>query len=536
MAHTPQGDLRGVRKHISNTYVDKFFKIPFAAPPTGLRRFSRPLPPAGWSGVRDATQLGPQCPQRPSNGTVINPVTDEDCLYLNVYRPKMPADGSLLPVMVWIHGGSLTSSSGNKYDGTQLAAKGVVVVAINYRLDALGFLCTEDDVIRGNFGLWDQVKALQWVRDSISSFGGNPHDVTVFGESSGSVSVSQLLLSPEATGLFQKAIMESGVSLVEWGMARPGLDPNPKRNARRLAERMGCPTDDSHKIRDCLRTKDAMAIVNVTANWGYYPVVEPTFGQTGLFSAAPEVTLETDQFSNVTTIRAFCSQESGNMLNKDQGGMTLEEFRELVKGFVGYNMWQSSFDVDMDRITDLLVDAYVVKPNITDPIQRRAAAVEMRSDYSVIAPTIQELQMTTKFPVQPQYLLSFSYRSPNDPRPDWQGTVHADDLFYVFGYPVSDTFLWYDFVSGWTEADRLVSEKFMTLWTNFAKYGNPTPTDMDGVNWLPWTPATRSYVDLGSTLTSQVMSDARMAKVKAMMDILEHELHEKGSAAHALVG
>ncbi len=197
-----------------------FFAVPFAAPPLGPLRLAEPLPHPGWAGVRDCTRPGPRAPQNPGAmekmagmGTVR---WSEDCLGLNVTTPSL--DGEHRPVMVWIHGGGFTTGTGSIpwYDGARFAAHDVVTVTINYRLGPFGFLHLgehlEDRRESGLAGILDQVRALEWVRDNISAFGGDPHNVTVFGESAGAMSVGTLLGMPGARGLFRRAILQSGAA------------------------------------------------------------------------------------------------------------------------------------------------------------------------------------------------------------------------------------------------------------------------------------------------------------------------------------
>jgi para-nitrobenzyl esterase len=194
--------------------------VPFARPPVGARRFQPPASPAPWAGVRDATRFGPASlqpgsPMEAMFGTTTGQ-TSEDCLYLNVFSPA--GDGSALPVMVWIHGGAFVGGSGSTpwYDGSTFAGNGdVVVVTINYRLGLLGFLhlaeaAGERYATSGNCGILDQVAALEWVRDNIEMFGGDPGRITVFGESAGAMSIGTLLAMPAASGLFGAAILQSG--------------------------------------------------------------------------------------------------------------------------------------------------------------------------------------------------------------------------------------------------------------------------------------------------------------------------------------
>jgi para-nitrobenzyl esterase len=207
-AATASGRMRG----IDNESCVVFKGIPFVAPPTGTRRFRPPQPVEPWDGVRDCTQFGPICPQHPWTGPgAVNTAfegaqpMDEDCLFLNVWTPAV--DDGRRPTMVFIPGGAFRTGSGSApaYDGTAFARDGVVLVTLNYRLHALGFLaldglfdCAEGS---GNLGILDQIAALRWVRDNIAGFGGDPDNVTVFGESAGAMSIGTLLGTPAARGL-----------------------------------------------------------------------------------------------------------------------------------------------------------------------------------------------------------------------------------------------------------------------------------------------------------------------------------------------
>ena len=218
-ASTTLGTVRGTWQR----GVARFAGIPFAAPPVGDLRFRPPAPAEPWDGVRPAEQFGPVAPQNPSLMEALfggeAEQWGEDCLYLNVWTPE-PEPDEPLAVMVWIHGGGFEMGSGSSplYDGTSFAQDGVVLVTLNYRLGAFGFLeLGEVDPSRagsGNVGLLDQVAALEWVRDNISSFGGDPSRVTIFGESAGAMSVSLLMSMPRATGLFHRVIAQSGAASV----------------------------------------------------------------------------------------------------------------------------------------------------------------------------------------------------------------------------------------------------------------------------------------------------------------------------------
>jgi para-nitrobenzyl esterase len=226
-----QGALVGV----AADGVESFKGVPFATPPVGPLRWRMPQRPAAWEGERSATDYGAICIQPPSNGDPgVGPLPmSEDCLTLNVWTPEARGD-RLLPVMVWIHGGGYNNGSGTAalYDGGNLARRGVVVITVNYRLGRLGFfdhpaLAAERGLGEpaGNYGLMDQIAALEWVRDNAAAFGGDPGKVTIFGESAGGAAVTQLMVAPTARGLFHRAVVQSGMGRqrsAELALDRPG--------------------------------------------------------------------------------------------------------------------------------------------------------------------------------------------------------------------------------------------------------------------------------------------------------------------------
>lgn len=224
--------------------ISAFKSIPYAAPPLGPLRWQAPQPPAAWPGMRDAAAVGPICVQPPAAGDPgVGPLPmSEDCLTLNVWTPD--PEGGPLPVMVWIHGGALINGSGTAalYDGTALARRGVVVVTINYRLGRLGFFAhpalsaeAGGESLVGNYGLADVVASLEWVRDNIAAFGGDPGNVTVFGESAGGAAVLRLMIAEPARGLFHRAVVQSGLGREEATPVFRGRDGQPSLEARGVA-------------------------------------------------------------------------------------------------------------------------------------------------------------------------------------------------------------------------------------------------------------------------------------------------------------
>jgi para-nitrobenzyl esterase len=253
----------GLLAGITRDGVDRFMGIPYAAPPVGALRWRAPQPAPAWSGVRNADRFGDMCMQvpRPSSlGSAASPQgMSEDCLTLNVFRPAA-ADGPL-PVMVWIHGGGFTSGSSAiaSYDGSAFARGGVVLVSINYRLGRLGVFAhpaltaeNADDGYLANYGLMDQIAALRWVADNIATFGGDPENVTIFGESAGGLSVNALMVSPAARGLFQRAISQSGYGrgvFSRMTIDSPGGRPAAETEGMELAAAVGVQGNDLTALR-----------------------------------------------------------------------------------------------------------------------------------------------------------------------------------------------------------------------------------------------------------------------------------------------
>ena len=261
---TADGAVRGRVAGPAREYLG----VPYAAPPVGPLRWRPPQAVRAWTGVRAARAFAPHCAQPASRFGVRS--TSEDCLYLNVYAPATETVGSALPVMVWIHGGSLVWGESNDYDPAQLVQNSVIVVTINYRLGALGFLAHPALAPRpggpsGNYGLMDQQAALRWVQSNIAKFGGDAHNVTLFGESAGGLSVLSQLASPAAHGLFSRAIAESGTYT---------LEPTPLATAEAAGEAFAGAAGCANESASCLRGLPVSTIVKDQDPLGYRPDVD----------------------------------------------------------------------------------------------------------------------------------------------------------------------------------------------------------------------------------------------------------------------
>lgn len=446
--HLPSGALQGVKEPGSE--VRAFLGIPYAAPPVGPLRWKAPQPAASWTGVRKTGEFGPHCMQGDPFGDMIfrDKGNNEDCLYLNVWTAA-GSPKARLPVMVWIYGGGFVAggSSEPRQDGGLLARKGVVVVSFNYRLGVFGFLSHPDLTkesghnASGNYGLLDQVAALQWVQKNVAAFGGDPHKVTIFGESAGSFSVSALMASPLAQGLFQRAIGESGAYLGVSALPAKPLAQT-EETGRKLAETLAAPSIEA------LRAKPADEVLQAALKMGGF-VFEPNID--GYF--LPEV---------VTTIYASGKQSHIPLLagwNSDEGSSdpasTIASFTKLAHTDFG------------PKAAELLK----LYPAATDAEAKRSAQ-DLAGDRFIAFSTWKwiELQKKTGKSAIFRYEFDDAPPPPADAKPDSPqaqlGAYHSAEIEFVFEALDSKKL-------PWRPEDRKLSDLMSSYWANFAKTGNP---------------------------------------------------------------
>ena len=328
IAKVSQGTIQGVKKTSPGGHVyHSFSGIRYAKAPVGKLRFKLPEPQdEKWEGVLQATEEV-KCWQLMEVGgrESAKVFGQDDCLALNVYTKNLPStpgkksDLALKPVMVWIHGGGFTIGDGGVefYGPDNFMDKDVVVVSINYRLGVLGFLSTGDDVIPGNMGMWDQVTALEWVKKNIAAFGGDPDKVTIFGESAGAISVSYLLMSPAAAGLFHRAVVQSGPPICAYART----EKHPAYYARTLASTYGCdPTASTAEIYNCLNKLESEKLMHPdypedefypAATKGFKPIIDD-FTSKPFLPKEPLEVIEKGDFNMVPTIIGGNKHE-GNM-------------------------------------------------------------------------------------------------------------------------------------------------------------------------------------------------------------------------------
>jgi para-nitrobenzyl esterase len=437
-------DAHGVRAYLG---------IPYAAPPTGEWRWRPPRPPVAWDGVRAADRFGDRCVQtNPFDDMLFQSAGEsEDCLTLSIWTGGEP--GEARPVMVWIHGGGHFSGASDerRHDGTALARRGVVLVAINYRLGVLGFFAHPElsaespEGASGNYGLLDQIAALRWVRDNIAAFGGDPGNVTIFGESAGSWSVSALMASPPASGLFHKAIGQSGAFMF-------ATDAETRAAAEGRGEAFAAEVG-AGGLAD-LRAVPAERLVEAVGRRTY------------LFEAIVD----------------------GHVLPEPARAIFARGEQAPVPLVVGWTSAEVPLGPSAGAYLDtMLGEAFPPESRAAAAVhypggtaeERWRSAVTLASDRWMVRETWTwaELHARAGFPT---YRYLFDQPRPSadgPPAPDVPGAAHAQDIEFTFGTLAS-------LPLAWSEADREVSHLMGTLWTSFARTGVPAAESMP--RWPAW--------------------------------------------------
>lgn len=529
LVYTQLGVLRG-RKLLTRTTTQtsyySFKGIRYAQPPRGSLRFRPPVPLEPWSGIRDALEEGAVCPHRFMLFDTYK--GDEDCLYLNVYSPALPDKTSgynpKLAVMVWIHGGAFAMGSGNAflYGPDHLVSAGVVLVTLNYRLGALGFLSLENDEVSGNMGLKDQVMALKWVRDNIAAFGGDPDRVTIFGESAGAASVHLHMLSPASQGLFHAAIAQSGVALAPWALAH-----EPRERAFELGRELGIDTNSTAELLGYLRATPSELLVKAgarlvgvqgstadlqsTVALPFLPALEPDLPEAFL-TQSPNASVPG---ADVPFLTGYNAQE----------GLIL--FRRLQR----YPKLLSELDQKFRRVVppELLGDNETITNKIAESIrtfyfQQRAvdlrnidSLIDLFTDVMFLRPVLETVRgQIQSNRTSATYLYRFAFdgalglfkRMLGITHP---GACHGDEMGYLFYFSRLNYRLDDD------SPELAVSRRMIQMWTDFAKTGNPTPpVDYEFATDFIWPRVNDtdaiSYLDITGNFTIRTDPEAKRIK------------------------
>ncbi|XP_047108500.1 esterase E4-like isoform X1 [Schistocerca piceifrons] len=508
-----QGILKG--KVVEAKYGGKYCSfqgIRYAKPPVGTLRFQPPQPPESWTGTRDALEEGAVAPH--ANWVGKKYKGEEDCLFLNVYTSKITSQNEpLKAVMVWFHGGAFGFGSGNTdlYGPDYLVAADVIVVTLNYRLGALGFLSLEDATIPGNNGLKDQVAALRWIQQNMINFGGDPDNVTIFGQSAGGASVQYHLISPMSKGLFHKAIAQSGSVFNPWA-SRKAL----KERSFTLGAVLGCNTNDPKVLIDFLRTCTPKQIVEGTAeivtlddkrrgkNTPFLPIPENDSGslQEVFLPDNPQNIVKSGKFCDVPYLTGITSHEGimelKNILKKPQ---LLKEIDNDFERLVPEDMELGEKSERLKKASDMIRQFYFdgkpfTKDNIMD-------YVNLQTDIMFACGMYQTAKYHVKYSRSPLYCYNFGFDGALGVfkscfgASHLPGACHVDDIGYLFHMSAVDITVEHDSI------EMSTIRRMVKLWTNFAKTGDPTP-HLDADVMVKWTPNSQTnpcYLNIDKDLT-----------------------------------
>lgn len=529
--NTSLGYVQGLQitSAAANNFSYFSFKgIPYALPPVGDLRFKAPQPPNKWNGVLKAFVEGPAC-WKPFATTAYRQYLSEDCLTLNVYIPYyvFKKNNSLLPVMVWIHGGGFSLGSGNskKYGPDFLVSEGIVVVTINYRLGIFGFLNEGISDAPGNVGLKDQLMALRWIKNEIHRFGGNPHMVTISGQSAGGASVHFHLLSPLSKGLFHRAIIQSGTILSEWAFD----ESDHYDKGSRLSKHLGCPeTDNKTTIVACLRTFNAsfladkqMTLVNYSdplndyingTQLAFYPTLEDKIpGEEQFVTKLPKDSVDSDYLNSIPIVIGNVKDEGIVAL---AGGLKkLKMIDKYLEYFVPKQVRRVSTQDYINELTNKLRGFYFAgKPVSNENVQ---GSIDLNTDkHFAYGTSVVARALLQKSLIVYMYIFGYNghfknYMPSSSELNITDGVNHVEELGYLFH---NENFK--QNLSDQTE-DILTLKRMVRMWANFVKYGDPTPDTNDEQLSVKWHPATRFstqhlFIDRNISMTERGFLADRM--------------------------
>ncbi|HTS24485.1 MAG TPA: carboxylesterase family protein [Bryobacteraceae bacterium] len=486
--------------------VREYLGIPFAAPPVGDLRWRPPQPVVAWQGVRAADRFSPACMQRaqdPNNGSWNRGLirTSEDCLYLNVWTPAASAS-ERLPVLVWIYGGGGVSGSTAEpiYDGNAIAKKGVVVVSMNYRVNVFGWFAhpelTKESPhhASGNYGSLDQLAGIQWVKNHIAQFGGDPSKITIWGESGGSRSVNFLAASPLLKGLVRGAIAESHTTF-----GRMLTLAEAEANGVKFGESIGKASLAALRAAPAQELLEASIKTPQGLNGA---IVDGWFLPQDLYT-----TYSQGKQNDVALITGATNDEGGNIGGIGAGGGGRGGSPGSPASYVA---WAKQTFGDK---ADMLLKLYPAH----DDAQAKQAYHDVYRDINFAGHrTWAKLQSTTG--KAPAWIYIFSHVPPhpegngNNPRAP-AGAVHFSEVIYVF-----DNLRMKDYP--WTELDRKVADTLATYWTNFAKTGNPNGSGL--TNWPVYNPKDEFWLNIGDTVRLERFNSAGVDLIAAVQEELRH--------------
>lgn len=477
---TDNGPVRGV----VDDEVRSFRGIPYAAPPVGAARWQPPSAAARWNGLRDATAFAPHCPQNASPFGL--PSQSEDCLYLNVYTPAKHSEAKkgdkpgLSPVMVWLHPGAFLYGEGDDYDPRGLVKQGAVVVTLNYRLGVLGFMAhpalTSESGTSGNFGLQDQQAALRWVHSNIEAFGGDPANVTIFGESAGAVSVHAHMASPDSAGLFHRAIAQSG----GYSLTQPTLAAAEAEGSA-FATAVGCASQDSA----CLR---ALPVATLLANQSTSPTAYLPKVDGDVLPLSVSSAFATGQFNRVPVIE----------------GSTHDEFRLFVATsfvFKGIPVTAATYPSLIAAALSVPLSTAQAIATYYYPLAAYPSAAVALGAVGTDAAFACNTRVTARLLARYVPTWVYEFNDPNAPQVFLPpagfpyGAYHGAELSYLFDVRESVA------APAFTLAQEQLADSMKLYWTQFARTADPNSDAAPP--WAAYAPTTSdSFLSLsGATPT-----------------------------------
>ncbi|KAF7281906.1 hypothetical protein GWI33_004067 [Rhynchophorus ferrugineus] len=451
--------------------------IPYAKPPLGDLRFDPPQKPDPWSGILNATESGPACIYASTYPTDPLPSAgnDEDCLTISVYSPGNSGTNDTLPVLVWIYGGGFVSGNSdfNFYDPSPFLDDNVIVVSFNYRLGVFGFLSTGDEVISGNSGLKDQLLALNWTKNNIINFGGDPDRITIFGQSAGSRSVSYHIISPKSSGLFNAAIMESGCAL-----SYIEVD-NPRDVAYILAEKFSSNitnASDTSEVKNVLQSAPTEELLAYSKSYNFGPILEKDSDEAFLDKPLYEL-IASGNISQLPVIIGYTAEETLDYFSD------LESLQELASYYdENLNLLVPSMLLNADTNTTKLGEEIrtVYAGEDINFGNELGSFIKWYSDQKFVRSIYKFVALYSQY--VPLYMYRFNFYGTTSLThlsiPGAGNVSHADEVPYLFNvstHPLQ------------TDADYLTRRRLVKLWTNFAKTHDPTPDNsselLQNVKW-----------------------------------------------------
>jgi len=520
--HTYLGTIHGKSVFTEDGLeMHNYLGIPYAQPPVGKLRFQPPRPVSLYDKLQ-AFDFGAMCPQKDIKKRTGEIAGDEDCLTLNIFK-KATNDTKLKPVMLFIHGGAFVIGSSETYDPTPLVREDVIVVTINYRLGALGFLNFGNDVAPGNLGLRDQIQAMKWVKMMSIYFGGDPNRITIFGESAGAISCHALTMSPKAYGLMSGAIYSSGTMLLS---REDYKTSRTYRAAQGIADYFNCSsTSYDYNMLDCLQEvslddlivnsslENASADLEEDDSTAWFPVID-TYSRDPVLPTNYLTAMKNGYFNRVPIMTGTGLNDGGLIYPEIEYGQFWEnhgaKFLAIKSSF---NLSETTHEENLEA--QMIKHFYTGKSN--NLLETLPEYVNMMTDSLFLSPDQKLAELASQY--VPVYNYRFTFPGTNSFLPFYLAgreadfgeetakafnslkPVHADDLIYLF-----------DLFALRTEEEMEVRDTLVKYWTNFAKYGHPSPLMRDNITqWLTYS-SDKNYMVLGSSPVMKTnVEEERMA-------------------------